>query len=175
MTKALEKAPRLRASVLESQDILRGKHQEVYAAPPPAPSGLWTQTPYKPPDPSPQRARPGARVRRQPAPPRRAGAVATSGNCQPLPLGLGPPPAPAGACSRRLTRVREFNAPSPSGRPRSQVRGSGGEVRALLASPGPGLAPDLYLRGQQGGGLGRGARRRRGGAGRGRGRGGGVL
>lgn len=66
------------------------------------------------------RSRPRARavrMRRPPAPPRRAGAVATSGTCQPLPLGLGPPPAPAGACSRRLTRVREFNAPSLSGRP----------------------------------------------------------
>ena len=55
---------------------------------------------------------------------RRAGAVAISGICQPLPLGPGPPPAPAGACSRRLTRVREFSAPSRSGLPRSQVRDS---------------------------------------------------
>ncbi|KAJ8778313.1 hypothetical protein J1605_013717 [Eschrichtius robustus] len=73
---------------------------------PPPPVALGT------PDP-----RPAVRVRRPPQP-RCAGAVATSGICQPLPQGLGPPPAPAGARSRRLTRVREFNAPSPFGRSR---------------------------------------------------------
>ncbi|KAK7812882.1 hypothetical protein U0070_000990, partial [Myodes glareolus] len=41
-----------------------------------------------------------------------AGVLVTSGICQPLPLGLPPPSALAGACSRRLTRVRESSAPA---------------------------------------------------------------
>lgn len=89
-----------------------------------------------------------------PARPRCAGAVAVSGICQPLPLGLSLPPAPAGARSRRLTRVREFSAPTAPGPPRPQVRGAGQSLRPCR-SP----LPRLRTRG----GLGRGARRLRGG------------
>ncbi|KAM9208921.1 LOW QUALITY PROTEIN: uncharacterized protein MYH16 [Dugong dugon] len=104
------------------------------------------------------------RAREQPARPRCADAVATSGICQRLPLGLRPPPALGGDSSRRLTRVREFSAPSRSGLPRSQVRGSG-RASGAGGLHCAGLVPGYSLRGRRGGGLGRGAPRLRGGPG----------